>query len=259
VAFYPKAIKRLIYPENDTAPFLATKDRKPTTFIYHSAVGFMSLFDYFNRKNIVLESHCWIGLDGQVEQYLDNARRADANYKANPFAMSWETADNGHPDSFEWTPSQTLAIAESMVWGNKLYGIPLALPKTWDSPGMGYHTMWGAPSNWTPVAKSCPGKVRKAQFPIILRAANELKRLEENPPMAGFDINAPVSVTGSAKAFLEDRGADVGADNTLPYSWFVVWGHINGVQQLEQLVRLEKQLDSIRQNTMQTVANTRPV
>jgi hypothetical protein len=36
--------------------------------------------------------------------------------------------------------------------------------KVWNGAGVGYHTLFGAPGAWTPVAKSCPGPKRKVQF-----------------------------------------------------------------------------------------------
>jgi hypothetical protein len=146
--------------------------------------------------------------------------------------MSWETADNGHPDSFEWTDSQCVAIAESMVWGHEVYRIPIALPKTWDSPGMGYHTMWGAPSNWTPVAKSCPGRVRIAQFPKLLVAARKLAELKSTPE-GEMLADTPVPLEPYAVRYLKERGTDVGSDNALPFSYFVVLQAINGLRLAE--------------------------
>jgi hypothetical protein len=242
MAFYPKATRRLIYPENNLphnggASYLDTLSRRPTTFIYHSAVGRGSLYDYFNRSDIKLESHTWIGLDPEagIEQYLDNNRKADANYKANGFAMSWETADNGHPDSFEWTPYQCAEIAESMVWGREVYNIPLIIPSAWDKPGMGYHTLFGAPSNWTPVAKSCPGRVRILQFPKILVAARKLYNLKHNPPkeLEGMDADTPIELGPANKRFLEDRNVVVGSDNAIPFGQIIVLQTIATIRQQE--------------------------
>lgn len=257
MAFYPKARRRLIYPESlkpseGGAPLLATPDHKPRLFIYHSAVGSGSLYPYFDQDDQPLESHTWIGLQGQVEQYLDNTRRADANYKANAFAMSWETADNGHPDSFEWTPNQTVAIAESMVWGNQLYGIPIALPKTWDGTGMGYHTLFGAPSNWTPVAKSCPGTVRKKQFPAILEAARKLAELKSTPE-GDMLANTPIPLEPYAVSYLKNRGTDVGSDNALPYSYFLVLGAINGLRLAEAQEATNVKLNELNQRLAKLV------
>jgi hypothetical protein len=60
-------------------------------------------------------------------------------------------------------------------WANTTHGIPLRACPAWDQPGLGYHAMWGFKDNrnltgvldnpWTPSkGKTCPGKVRIAQF-----------------------------------------------------------------------------------------------
>jgi N-acetylmuramoyl-L-alanine amidase-like protein len=150
-----------------------------TQVIAHSAVGSGSLYEYFKQTGVVLESHFWVGLDGRVEQYIDTSRQADANYHANVRAMSIESADNGDPDHFEWTEAQQQSIAELMSWAHEVHGVPLRRCPTWDSPGVGYHTMFGAPSDWTPVSKSCPGTARKAQFNSVVARAVAISQGED--------------------------------------------------------------------------------
>lgn len=111
-----------------------------------------------------LEWHFMVMNDGRVKQLVDTNLRADANNKANPFAISVETEDDGSPDADPWTPQQVKAIVKLCRWAHEEHGIPL---RRCDGPygsGIGYHTMWGAPSEWTPVAKTCPGAARKHQF-----------------------------------------------------------------------------------------------
>lgn len=111
-----------------------------------------------------LEWHFMVMNDGTVKQLVDTNRRADANNRANTFAISVETEDDGSPDADKWTPQQVKAIVKLCRWANATHGIPLRRCNAWDGSGIGYHTMWGAPSEWTPVAKTCPGAARKAQF-----------------------------------------------------------------------------------------------
>jgi len=167
MARYPAA-SWLPLPENETAPVI-----KPTQAIVHSAVGSGSLYNYFGRSNVVVESHFWVALDGKVEQYMDTTRQADANYKANPRAISIESADNGSPDTYEWTAAQLESIAQIIAWAHSTHGVILQKCSAWDSPGVGYHSQF--PGVWTPVVgKTCPGKVRIAQFPGILSRAKEI-------------------------------------------------------------------------------------
>ena len=147
-----------------------------TQLILHSAVGSGSLFEYFERERVVVESHFWVGLDGRVEQYIDTGRQADANYLANARAISVETADRGNPDAQPWTPEQMAALVDIAVWAYETHRIPLRRCPSWDAPGLGFHTMFGAPGMWTPVAKSCPGRARIAQFPDVVSRAELVAR-----------------------------------------------------------------------------------
>jgi hypothetical protein len=108
-----------------------------------------------------LEWHFFIDFDGAITQVVDTHLRADANYHANPFAISVETAGLA---AGLWTPQQLNSMAAIAIWAHKLHAVPLKRCEKWDGSGLGFHTMWGAPSQWTPVAKSCPGPDRKIQF-----------------------------------------------------------------------------------------------
>lgn len=125
------------------------------------------LHDFFKNRSGGIESHGHIAKDGKLFQYRDTGWEADANYKANPFALSWETQGYGEG---EWTAQQLATIKRVMLWCREKHGIPLRKVTSWNDPrgGWGYHTLFGAPSQWTPVAKSCPGPDRKKQFHDIL-------------------------------------------------------------------------------------------
>jgi hypothetical protein len=144
----------------------------PTTIIDHSIVGSAEGAWLMFRDRSVLEAHFIVDLNGEIWQLMDTSREADANLHANDFAVSIETADNGDPDTFEWTRAQT----ESLVWlHNKLVAVHPTIPRrlcpSEAGGGLGYHTLFGAPSAWTPVAKSCPGTVRKRQWREVLLPA----------------------------------------------------------------------------------------
>lgn len=153
----------MLLPESATQPRIT-----PRVAILHSAAGRGSLFRFF-RDSSSLESHFWIDVDGRIEQYVDTGRRADANRDANGFAVSIETSSS--PAATErWTPAQAASIVRLLRWLATVHPIPLRKCDRWDGSGIGFHTMFGAPSRWTPVKKSCPGPARKAQFPEILAA-----------------------------------------------------------------------------------------
>lgn len=180
MAVYPQAVKRLIEPGSNDPRIT------PRVAILHVAVSEQpSLYDYFAHRSGGIESHFYVRRDGTVEQYRLTEYQADANLAANDFAVSIETQGMG---AGEWTPEQIEAIKRLLLWLNEAEGIPL---RRCDGPygsGVGYHTMWGAPSPWTPVAKSCPGPDRIKQFDRIivpwLNSGARIANLEDDMPSA---------------------------------------------------------------------------
>ena len=118
------------------------------------------------RPHSGLEWHFEVSYSGAIEQGVDTNQQAAANYKANPFAISVETEGT---EFGEWTDRQLDSLVLISEWCMENH--PLIRRQRcdrWDGSGFGYHTMWGAPSQWTPVAKSCPGPKRKRQFDEVL-------------------------------------------------------------------------------------------
>jgi hypothetical protein len=161
--WYPNAIAKPIPP--------ATNDPAitPRLAILHVDAGnASSLYNLFkaNQSNgSGIEAHLFVKADGTVEQYRSIYFQADANYLANDFAVSIET--QGYGDG-EWTREQIAAIKTLLLWLHTEAGTPLIKAETWDGSGVGYHTQFGAPGKWTPVAKSCPGPQRIKQFATVL-------------------------------------------------------------------------------------------
>lgn len=176
MASYPRARQRRL-PESGHQRRIT-----PTQAIAHSAVGRGSIREYFGRPDVVVESTIWIGLDeaAGVEQYMDTEEKAEAQYLGNPRALSAETADNGHPDAFPWTPYQCEELAQFFAWCHIEHGIPLRLCRTWDDPGIGYHRQF---PQWNPNKHSCPGDARIKQLPAIIARAKQI--------VAGADTPAP--------------------------------------------------------------------
>jgi hypothetical protein len=164
--------------------------------IDHSIVGSAaSALNYF-RTGTSLESHFIIDLDGTIYQLVDTARSADANRRANRFIRggkavgyaSIETADRGDPDNQEWTSAQVDALVRLHVWLQKTHGFVAQKCKTTTGDGFGYHTLFGAPSDWTPVAKTCPGRARIAQWneTVLPRTLEAIKAPSGPTPTGGF-------------------------------------------------------------------------
>jgi hypothetical protein len=152
VALCPFAVHKLIPPgANDP------KIRATTAILHVDAGGASSLFEFFRDRSGGIESHFHIKWDGTIEQYRDTDYEADANYKANPFAISIETQGFGNG---WWNKRQLRSIKRLLLWLNATHDIPLVLAGP-TGPGVGFHTMH---STWSPVAKSCPGPNRIKQF-----------------------------------------------------------------------------------------------
>ena len=157
MALYPKAVLRLIPPgAND--PRI-----RPRLAILHTDAGnATSLYNYFNGPSNGIESHFHIRKTGVVEQYRDTAYQADANFKANDYAISIETQGFG---TEAWTPEQMAAIKDLLLWIFATHPEVLRqVTQTATGSGVGYHIMFGAPGPWTPNARSCPGPLRIKQF-----------------------------------------------------------------------------------------------
>jgi N-acetylmuramoyl-L-alanine amidase len=167
----------------------------PTTIIDHSIVGSALGAWYYFRDRTGVESHFIVrgapsgSEDGRIWQLMDMGRRADANLNANAFAISIETEDNGDPDHFPWSRAQL----ESLRWLHaKLRAVHPTIPRrrcrSTSGGGLGHHSMWGAPSPWTPVAgKTCPGRpVRVRQWEQILLPAFLREEFNDLGTFEGF-------------------------------------------------------------------------
>lgn len=176
-----------------------------TQLIYHSIVGSAEgAYNYF-LTGTSLESTFIVKKNGHIIQCMNGTDKADANSTANRRAISVETEDNGNPNIDPWTPQQLDALVKIAVWAHKEHGIPARLCPAHDQPGIGYHTLFGAPSPWTPVSKTCPGTIRIKQFnevllPRIIAAVNNTP----NTPLEEDDLPMPFVARweGSSKHFL---------------------------------------------------------
>ena len=82
------------------------------TVIHHSIVGSAEgAYQYF-RGSTAIESTFIVKKNGYFWQIMSLGEQADANFRANAFAGSIETEDNGNPDTDPWTPAQL----DTLVW-----------------------------------------------------------------------------------------------------------------------------------------------
>lgn len=133
----------------------------PRVVIFHVTAGLGDA-----QPHSGLEWHFEVSLSGALQQQVDTERRADANYRANPFAISIETEGRGDG---AWTDAQLDMLVRLSEWCLAEHPqVKRQVCDRWDGSGFGYHVMWGAPGAWTPVAKSCPGPRRIEQFRRVL-------------------------------------------------------------------------------------------
>lgn len=156
--------------------------------IDHSIVGSAEGAYGFFLNSTNLESHFIIKKNGHIIQLINTDRSADANYHVNRIAISIETEDNGNPNTDPWTPEQIEALIWLHDWAVKAH--PKIKRQKAPQPygeGLGYHSMFGAPSEWTPAAgKTCPGTIRIKQWNNVL-----LPRFIKGPPSTKPESSDP--------------------------------------------------------------------
>lgn len=182
----PYVRHELIVPESTTNPEI-----QPWSIIMHSQAGprktrWEQLLAYMNRKDITLEAHFLVEMDGTIVQTMPLNRRADCNYKANAFqvpfwgsptgklnvgAISFETQDEGAATLWNtpWTLPQVTAIVNAVAAIGHKYGIPYEQPATWNSRGVGHHSLHPEWSSYK--GKTCPGAARIKQMDYVRMTA----------------------------------------------------------------------------------------
>jgi hypothetical protein len=130
------------------------------TVIHHSIVGSAEgAFQYF-AGSTAIESHFIVKKNGYFWQCMSLGEQADANFRANDFAGSIETEDNGHPDTDPWTSAQIGTLVWLSLEMRRLRPrIARRKCRTWDDAGLGYHTLF---PQWTNV----PGKLLALDTPV---------------------------------------------------------------------------------------------
>ena len=168
----PNVRHALIQPEATTQATITGR-----TVILHSQAGprktfWSDLVRFMTRADVVLEAHFLVEMDGLIVQTMPTNRRADCNYKANPFAWSVETQDEGSATLA--TTGWTLAQVDSIAWicaalGAKYGTLDYSPCATWLDNGIGYHSQFKEWSSYT--GKTCPGAARIRQMDGVRQAA----------------------------------------------------------------------------------------
>lgn len=210
MALCPFADKRWLIPPGPNDPRISAR-----VAILHSDGGNVyNLGLYFDGPSGGIESHFHIAKNGHLFQYRDTDWEADANYRANPFAVSIETQGTGYE---EWTPEQIETILRLLHWLNGVHSIPLRLCDTWNGAGIGWHIQFGSPGMWTPTGKICPGPRRIAQIGTTIIPALRGDWFAMATEQELRDIIR--QEVGHASIVIDTMGKGAGDDVTRPLNW----------------------------------------
>jgi len=157
MAIYPGAHVRLIstsyLPGNGIS--MAAYNR----INHHVAAGYGSLFNFFNQSGRA-SSHFWVAKSGLVEQYVDTARRAEADLHGNDATISIETESKGEA----WTEAQVTAIIDLDIWICNTHGIPKRLAQNSQigetSKGLSWHRL-GIDGNFPALPSRLAGRLQR--------------------------------------------------------------------------------------------------
>lgn len=100
---------------------------------------------------------------GRIVCYVDPSLVVYHAYAASEWAIGVETEDDGNPGT-PWSPAQVRSLAQI----GRFHGVPARmLVGSGPGDGVGYHQQNPA---WNQSGHGCPGPVRVAQIPAVLRA-----------------------------------------------------------------------------------------
>lgn len=109
-------------------------------FVLHTAVGTLAgMRNHFNNPNAQVSAHYGVGLDGQIDQYVQTYDTAWANgilepgnrwpydqaVNPNKLTISCETEDNGKPDLEPVTDAQYKSVLGLVLFCKQRYKIEL--------------------------------------------------------------------------------------------------------------------------------------
>lgn len=168
MAWYPEARKQIINPGPNDPPIEVIG-----AILHVDAGNSSSLFEYFKNDSNGIESHFHVPKAGPIQQYRDTHFEADANLKANSFTTprgryGFVSIETQGLAAGEWNDHQLDQLKRLLTWLSETHDFPLEKCEGPFSPGVGYHTLFGAPGPWTPAAKTCPGPDRVRQFNNLL-------------------------------------------------------------------------------------------
>lgn len=164
-------------------------DEPARGIVMHTEVGFEAgTISVFNNPSFQASAFFSIGQDGRIHQYgpVGQGWVAWTQAEGNFTWIGIEDEDRTNP-GIPLTEAQLTAFAQVLEACSAHAGFPLQTTENVAGSGLGWHGMGGAAWGGHP---DCPGTVRKAQRPEIVRLARGIRSGPATPPH-------PVTVTAT--------------------------------------------------------------
>lgn len=206
MALFPALATIDLLPQAESSPLML-----PRLLCAHTTGGPgtpANIRRYFARPGNGVFSHFVIGWDGSAVQMCDTARQAPAQWDANPFAVSFETQDDGDP-SQPWTQLQMAKLTALMKAVAAAHRIPTTLASRWDGSGVTFHEAFPELNH---SSHRCPGPVREAQLRLHVIPA-----LTAPAPAPTPEVDVPLT-DAEIEKIAQAVTAKLGADVTHPYT-----------------------------------------
>lgn len=145
---------------------------KPTVLIFHTMIGFLAGTEAWFKRGGFKGTESTFGVggpadgsrDGELWQWQDMHRMADAQYAGNAYANSVETSDGTHPNH-PWSSKQLETLVRLTVDWCRMTGNPCRVVTAPNQRGLGWHSQF---SIWNVEKHACPGPVRLGQLRTIV-------------------------------------------------------------------------------------------
>lgn len=149
--------------------------------------------------------------DGTASKFLPSDRQGIANYQADPFSISIETADLGWPSpgpSCGFTAAQAETVARIVAFESALWDIPIVYPSQWNGEGVACHTEPFTYPYWTKYqGKPCPGTQKKLEVVSTIMPRAVQLRFGQPPQPEDEDMTKFVAVDGTPAQCLWTLGS----------------------------------------------------
>lgn len=171
----PPGVELRLFPKYASRPFISARGVLVHTNGANGTGTVESAWNWATSDwGVKTMPHYQVDLSGRAAKFLPSNRKGIANYKADWFFLSIETADlgwgPGDPNgSAELTQEQVETICHIIAYEAITHKFAIVTPEAWDGVGVAAHTDPFAFPLWTNVpGKPCPGAAKKIQVREVL-------------------------------------------------------------------------------------------